>query len=395
MYEQICSNISITLANSIQSVGLLGGYTQGGGHSMLSSVHGMGADQVLSIKVVTADGNFVTASPTENTDLFWAIRGGGGSSFGIVTSMVIKAFKEMETTAGTLGWSVHGNNISVDTFWKGISSYFSYFKNFTDQGTSAEWNIWPKGDIADSLPEGNPSIEMVAFIAPGKTLEQTLAITGPWLAEMKALGIDVKANWTQFTSYYAAYHSVFTSSADNILPYNMGYASRLVPRENFDKNKKLNLTIAAYRKLAEEGHSLNGYQYSPTLSAGSPVGRDGNAVNPAWRNALSHTIVFIKWPQNLTTEEQLRVRREFATGGMRQLRDATLGAGSYLNEGDRLEPDFQQSFYGDNYQRLLKIKKEVDPEYVFWAATAVGSESWAVKSVDGLPNENGPLCRAW
>ncbi len=183
------------MLTSNQSVGLYGGYSQGGGHSMLSSIHGMGADQILSIQVVTADGQFITASPTANTDLFWAMRGGGGSSFGVVTSMIVKAFEDVEATVGTLEWSVKENNISVDTFWKGVSSYFSYFENFTAQGTAAQWFIYPKGNYPDiSPPDGQPRFQLSPFFAPGKTLEQTVAITAPWLADMKSLGINISMN---------------------------------------------------------------------------------------------------------------------------------------------------------------------------------------------------------
>lgn len=61
------------------TVGTFGGWMAGGGHSVLSSSYGFGADQPLSLEVVTADGRFVTASPTSHPDLFFALRGGGGS----------------------------------------------------------------------------------------------------------------------------------------------------------------------------------------------------------------------------------------------------------------------------------------------------------------------------
>jgi FAD/FMN-containing dehydrogenase len=60
------------------SVGVFGGFFQGGGHSTYTSYWGLAADQILSIEVVTADGRFVTANTTSNPDLFWALRGGGG-----------------------------------------------------------------------------------------------------------------------------------------------------------------------------------------------------------------------------------------------------------------------------------------------------------------------------
>lgn len=81
-------------------------------------------------------------------------------------------------------------------------------------------------------------------------------------------------------------------------------------------------------------------------------------------------------------------------GYMALLRDVSPGAGSYMNEGDPGEPNWQQAFYGANYARLLEIKRKWDPTGVFWAPTTVGSEGWAVQVVDGYPNsQNGRLCR--
>jgi hypothetical protein len=60
----------------------------------------------------------------------------------------------------------------------------------------------------------------------------------------------------------------------------------------------------------------------------------------------------------------------------------------YLNEGDFLQPDWQQVFYGSNYDKLLAIKNKYDPNHMFYAVTAVGSEYW-----EPQPND-GRLCRA-
>jgi FAD/FMN-containing dehydrogenase len=61
------------------TVGAYGGWISGGGHSILGSLYGLGSDQALSLQVVTADGRFVTADPETNTDLYYALRGGGPS----------------------------------------------------------------------------------------------------------------------------------------------------------------------------------------------------------------------------------------------------------------------------------------------------------------------------
>lgn len=73
------------------TVGPYGGWMAGGGHSTIGSIYGLGSDQPLSLEVVTADGRLITANPQTNADLFFALRGGGGSkSFPTPTSSTRK-----------------------------------------------------------------------------------------------------------------------------------------------------------------------------------------------------------------------------------------------------------------------------------------------------------------
>lgn len=83
-----------------QTVGWAGGYIQGGGHSPMGSKFGMGADQLLSMEVITTTGKFVTASPTQNEDLFWAMSGG----VGIPHSRQSKATLTVDTLGGWHLW---------------------------------------------------------------------------------------------------------------------------------------------------------------------------------------------------------------------------------------------------------------------------------------------------
>jgi FAD/FMN-containing dehydrogenase len=69
-------NITVVAAGP-GSVGANGGWFGYGGHGFLTSYYGLGSDQGLSLQVVTADGRFVTADPFTNSDLFYALRGGG------------------------------------------------------------------------------------------------------------------------------------------------------------------------------------------------------------------------------------------------------------------------------------------------------------------------------
>jgi FAD/FMN-containing dehydrogenase len=86
------------LSGTSPTVGVTG-YTLGGGAGWLSRLHGYAADSVLSAELVTADGELVTASPSEHPDLFWALRGGSGN-FGVVTKLEFRLFPVAGVYAG-------------------------------------------------------------------------------------------------------------------------------------------------------------------------------------------------------------------------------------------------------------------------------------------------------
>jgi hypothetical protein len=340
--------------------------------------YGTGADQVLSFDVVTADGDYVTANSTSNTDLFWAMRGGGGSTFGIATSVTVKAHPDFPTTASRFSFT--SEKIGNETFWAAIRDYVDYFIPNADAGTYAYWTLIP------NVWTGIFSFGMSPFFAPNKTLEETQALLQPWLTRLEELGININPNITHFDSYYEAWRSSFP--LETVGKINATTASRMFPRCNFESKEKRDELFQNLRQSSEN----NRVQVHFTIKAVDPANSD-NAVNPAWRENILFSQQAVRWSANGTAAEILKARQEFQDGDMQRWRDISPGAGSYLAEADRLEPNFGQAFWGDKYPRLLKLKAQLDPHDVFFATTSVGSERWKVESVDGLPNENGKLCR--
>lgn len=90
------------LSGSSAEVGVVG-YTLGGGHGWLARKHGLACNSVIAAEVVTADGRHLRADHEHEPDLFWALRGGGGS-FGVVTALEFELYPVPELYAGMLTW---------------------------------------------------------------------------------------------------------------------------------------------------------------------------------------------------------------------------------------------------------------------------------------------------
>jgi FAD/FMN-containing dehydrogenase len=102
------------LTGSSPNVGTIG-FTLGGGLSWLGRKHGLAANNVTAVEVVTADGAFRRATPSDHTDLFWALRGGGGN-FGVVTALECALFPHGEVYAGMFVWP-YDRHLDVLTAW--------------------------------------------------------------------------------------------------------------------------------------------------------------------------------------------------------------------------------------------------------------------------------------
>ncbi|KAF4632911.1 hypothetical protein G7Y89_g5206 [Cudoniella acicularis] len=348
-----------------RTVGLAGGYIAGGGHSPMSSLVGMGADQVLSMEVVLPNGKFVEASATTNSDLFWALRGGGGSTFGVVTSLVVQAYPKIPVTTMTFSYAI-SSTLSANTFWSGVRAYMTYFATFTDAGTYGYFNIVPNAS-------GNLAFTFDPFWGGNLTKPQLQTLVAPFLKDLSNLGIPVTPVFTQYESLYPAWNASFPPEV--VGGFNNHAASRLFPRENFENSTLLNATLAAVRYAIEGGGILVGYNIK---AATNPFANQNNSVNPAWRKTLTHFILPGLWSNNATFAQIQNVSETMTNDWMVKWRAVSPGAGSYMAEGDINEPNFQQAFYGSYYPQLYALKQQLDPYGLFYAPTAVGSEDWYI-----------------
>lgn len=164
----------IVVGGNCPTIGIAGGYTQGGGHSPLSSKFGMAADQALEWEVVTATGQRLIASPSQNADLYWALSGGGGGTYGVVVSLTVKAHPDLKTSAANLTFTSAG--VSQDSFWGVVQTFQESLPSIVDAGAYVAFLL--SGESFMLMPVQGPGV-------PAARLRQLLNATLSKLDEEK------------------------------------------------------------------------------------------------------------------------------------------------------------------------------------------------------------------
>ena len=365
------------VGGTCSTVGLAGGFSQGGGHSTLSSTYGLAADQVLEWEVVTADGTHLVASPSNKSDLYWALSGGGGGTYGVVVSATVKAFKDGIIGGAFLSFNKTG--ISDQSFWKGVEEFHSALPAIVDSGATVVYSL------------NNDSFVAVPLTAPGKTQDEVSALLQPFLSKMKDLAVPVTSSVTSYPTFLQHFNQYLGP-----LPYGLpliniidvSIAGRLVPRRlvenstsNADLIEALKLSVHPGGRYQTGGIALNVAHDVVKKDASS------NAVLPAWRDTILQLLAFAPWDFHGTRDANLAADDYLIDVTVPALTALAPNGGAYLNEANFQQADWQQSFYGANYARLRSIKKAYDPQDLFFANTAVGSEAW-------VPDGDGRLCRS-
>lgn len=340
-------------------------------------LYGMASDQILALEVVTADGRYVTASPTENSDLFWALGGGGGGTFGIVTSAVVKVHPYVPIVTSMISFETS----EAETYWEALKSFWDQFIPWNEAGTYSYFWI--------SNSSGEYSFQMTPFYAPNHTISSFNEVIKPWFDTLDDLGIDYTAETEQHETFKESYDSTFGEQDYRVGSYSSIPGVRLLPKSNWETEEKRSETFSVIRDIVDKFGSIGGYHQAPR----NPD-KILNAVNPAFRREASFIIGSSAVAENATAEELEEASRVLETEILGPLREVSPEGGGYLNEGDIAEPDWQDSFWGHHYPRLLEVKQKWDPREVFYVHHGVGTEDWEVLDGDaGVQTQNGRLCK--
>ncbi|KAJ8082047.1 hypothetical protein PM082_007893 [Marasmius tenuissimus] len=340
------------------SVGIAGGWIGGGGHGAYAPRYGLGVDNAIQFTIVVANGDHVTANAHSYPDLFWALRGGGPGTYGVVTSVTFKTHPVEPLVVGVVAANFTSIEIakSVGTEFYKLQPYLS----------DVQW-----GGYSFYRPTGF----LYLFYAPNVTMEQVNTTIGPFLEQLK---ITAGENNTQVSMSPApSFYDVFeqtSSQADRHVGINLELGSRLYTR---------NLYETVPEKMAETflqvPSSLGVATAHVAGGAVSQIDPESVGLNPAWRDTLGLVFIGVEWEDGASAEE-IRAQQEVLKQAVGAMEELEPGRGSYVNEGSLYEPNPQWTYFGDHYDRLLEIKDQHDPNGLFVVASGVGSERWG----DGL-----------
>lgn len=364
-------SLRVLTGGTCPTVAVGGGYSQGGGHSLLSSKYGLSADNVLEWEVVLANGSHIVATPAAYPDLYWALSGGGGSTYAVVISMTVKAFPESSTGISAAAITYTSDGISEDTFWAGVTAFHNHFPTWVDAG----------GVVAYSIL--NNFFYLRPLTLPDKTLEETKALIDPFTAELDELGIPYVLNVTNYPTFLELFGEFYGPLPYGIYGSAQVQGGRLIPRSLITSNRTADL-VSVFRNITASGDFMMigvGVNVSQT-----PVAP--NALNPYWRQTVVHNTIQSTWNFSLSWDSQLEKEDLVTNTWVPALENLTPGnTATYLNEGDPHQPNWKSAYYGPNYDKLRSIKAKYDPNSVFYAPTGVGSDEWIVGS-------DGRLCTA-
>ncbi|KAF2420354.1 hypothetical protein EJ08DRAFT_598434, partial [Tothia fuscella] len=310
------------------------GWTQCGGHGPMTSAYGLGSDNVLEFQVVTADGELKIANAVANPDLFWALRGGCGGTFGIVTQATVRAFPSPKFTVTKFAL----NASTPEQLIEPMAYLHAQMPDLSDKGVQGYYVAFPKQFI------GTFHTHMKRGIIGEPVLDW-------WTGKYRARNAHVRR------------HGPGESAAKG--SQSMGKQpgdGRLLSKENLQSPK-----FAA--ALKEAMPSAPGKMMRGAMVGGGEVMKRSpteTSVHPSWRK----TYVSI-WSDK----------------DVNAFIDLSPGMGAYINEASYNATNWQETFWGSNYAKLSEVKAKVDPDMLFFVSPGINAEMMTV-------NEKGAVCRA-
>ncbi len=331
-------------AGSCPSVGIAG-LTLGGGIGVLSRKYGLTCDRLVSATVVTADATSRTVSASAEPDLFWALRGGGGGNFGIVTSFTFDTVPVPELTVSLLSFPA-GSAPDVLGGWQ------QWIPSMPNE-------LWSNCNITGGSP---PSSTVIGcYVGPASTLNPLLTDLIDRIGSQPTVRTVAQHGYLDAMRYFAG---CSTKSAAECHDQASG--------EHWNREAFVASSRILTAPVADPAQIVSACDGRDLLLIIDGLGGAIGKVTPAdtafpHREALATVQIYRK-----TTPTD----RAAAASSVSQVRDqftGIVGDGAYVNYLDASMPNWARACYGDNLARLRQVAQHYDPNRLFTFPQAITS----------------------
>jgi FAD/FMN-containing dehydrogenase len=376
------------------------GLVQSGGFGNFSKNFGTAAAGLLEAEIVTADGEVRIANACLNPELFWAIKGGGGGSLGVVTRVTLRT----HPLPGFFGAVIGAIRASSDSAYRALIARALAF--YQRELFNAHWG--------EQMAFRGDNVLKLSMVFQGLGQAQVEAIWAPFFAwvrarqeytfsdPVKVLALPARHFWDgEFFRRHApgllvaderagasADHVVWAGDKEQAGWFIHGYQSAWMPQRLLRPERQSDLAdalFAASRHWSVALHFNKGLAGAPQSALDAT--RD-TAMNPAVLDAFALAIVagggapaYTDMPGAAIDASKARADAASIGRAMAELSKVAPDAGAYVSESDYFQPNWQAAYWGANYPRLAAVKQKYDPHGLFFVHHGVGSEAW---SADGF-----------
>jgi FAD/FMN-containing dehydrogenase len=341
---------------SCPTVGIAG-LTLGGGIGVVARAYGVTSDNVQSLQIVTADGQIRTCNSSQNSDLYWACRGGGGGNFGVVTSFTFRTHQVGQIVLFFLSWP-----------WSQAARVISAWQSWAPHAPDA---LWSNVHLSAATGGSVPSIQV------GGTYLGSIGAAAAQLEKLyTAAGSHPSSRFMETTSWL---HAMLVEAGCARLTVNQCHlptqnpAGKLARASEYAKSdfftRPLNshgigTLLAGVEKFQRAGGA-------PGAAGGIAFDALGGAVNRVapgatafvHRNALFDAQYTTTWPTGAAAAAVAR-QHAWQQSFWQSMRPFASGQ-AYQNYVDPALANWRQAYYGANLARLTQVKAKYDPNRVF------------------------------
>jgi hypothetical protein len=371
------------------------GLIQSGGFGSFSKGFGTAASGLLEAEIVTADGRVRVVNACSDPELFWALKGGGGGSWGVVTRVTLRTHPLPAFFGGAWG-KVQARS---DGAYRRLLEYFFdfYAKSLFNPHWGEQINLSPGHTfeismVCQGLDADAAEQVWTPFFDWLRRSPEDFAIVDPpgvrvrdartwWDADRASMIRDTRAGVADFQCWWKG-------DQDQVGVWIHGFDSLWLPatllRASNRRRLAEALSVASRSKMV-------GLHFNKGL-AGAPAEAIADARSTATNPVVADAFVLamisdaeaprfpgLNQPAADLTAAREDARRIGAAAGV--LRHLVAEPGSYVSESNFFNVNWQREFWGSNYRRLQAAKRRYDPEGLFFVHHGVGSEEW---SADGF-----------